>query len=293
MRATVVLTLHRSCQELSWIVQRTLRYKIGATRAGPARKLRLETIAMTNLRAPLFVLSHMRSYSSLLSHVLGSHPDIDGYCETHLRYRFPLDVLRLHWKVKRLTGEPLRGRFVLDKILHNYAMSRAILENPRTRAVFLLREPTEVVQSIIHMGRIWIRRSATPTSSRWWGYYEARLLRLAELAPVLGHRAAFLESSALIESTDEALEFLRDYLDLSQPLERRYRSFAKTGEPGFGDPSPAIRSGEIRAPSHRREEVPVPDSLIQRVKAAHAQCLEVCQIHCVPMSGGPRAARSN
>lgn len=247
---------------------------------------------MTNLRAPLFVLSHMRSYSSLLSHVLGSHPDIDGYCETHLRYRFPLDVLRLHWKVKRLTGEPLRGRFLLDKILHNYAVSRAILANPRTRAVFLLREPTEVVQSIIHMGRHLDPQEQNTNVEQVVGYYEARLLRLAELAPVLGRRAAFLESSALMESTDEALEFLRDYLDLSQPLERRYRSFAKTGAPGFGDPSPAIRSGEILAQSHRREEVPVPDSLIQRVKAAHAQCLEVCQIHCVPMSGSPRAAQS-
>ena len=169
MRATVVLTLHHSCQEVSWRVQQTLRYKIGATRARAARKLRAETIAMTNLRAPLFVLSHMRSYSSLLSHVLGSHPDIDGYCETRLRYRFPLDVMRLHWKVTRLTGEPLRGRFVLDKILHNYAVSRAILENPRTRAVVLLREPREVGQSIIHMGRHLDPRERNTNSSRWRG----------------------------------------------------------------------------------------------------------------------------
>jgi hypothetical protein len=31
----------------------------------------------------IFVGSHMRSFSSLLCHVLGSHREIDGYAETH------------------------------------------------------------------------------------------------------------------------------------------------------------------------------------------------------------------
>jgi hypothetical protein len=238
---------------------------------------------MPKLRAPLFVLSHMRSYSSLLSHVLGSHPDIDGYCETHLRYHFSFDVMRLHWKVQRLTGEPLRGRFVLDKILHNYSVSRAILENPYTRGVFLLREPENVLQSIIHMGTHLDPLEQNTNLEQVTGYYEARLRRLAELAPVLGWRAAFLPSEALIHRTDQALEFLRAFLGLNQPLERHYRSFAKTGEPGFGDPSPAIRSGEIRVRSQPRAEVPVPDSLIERVRAAHAECVEACHRHCVPL----------
>src|SRR5262245_63080843 len=101
---------------------------------------------MRNRPAPLFLMSLIRSYSSLLSHVLGSHPEIDGYCETHLRYHFPFDVMRLRRRVRKLTGEPLGGRYVLDKILHNYAMSPSILESRRTRAVFLLRQPEEVVQ---------------------------------------------------------------------------------------------------------------------------------------------------
>jgi hypothetical protein len=232
---------------------------------------------------PLFVLSHMRSYSSLLSHVLGSHPEIDGYCETHLRYRFSFDLWRLRSKVKRLTGEPLRGRYVLDKILHNYPVAHGILANPRTRAVFLLREPADVVQSIIHMGTHLDPLEQNTNVGQVTSYYKARLERLAALAPVLGRRAAFLPSEALLTNTDAALEFLRDFLELHQPLERRYRSFAKTGEPGFGDPSPAIRSGEIGATSPQRAHVPVPESLIAQVRAAHIACLEACHLHCVPM----------
>ena len=240
------------------------------------------------MSAPLFVLSHMRSYSSLLSHVLGSHPQIDGYCETHLRYRFSFDLWRLRAKVKRLTGEPLRGRYVLDKILHNYPVAHGILANPRTRAVFLLREPADVVQSIIHMGTHLDPLEQNTNVGQVTSYYEARLRRLAELAPVLGERAAFLPSEALLTNTDDALAFLRDFLELHQPLERRYRSFAKTGEPGFGDPSPAIRSGEIGAQSSKRALVPVPQSLIEQVRAAHIGCVEACHRHCITMRAASR-----
>ena len=246
---------------------------------------------MRNRRSPLFVLSHMRSYSSLLSHVLGSHPEIDGYCETHLRYRWPLDLWRLQWKVQRLTGEPLRGRFVLDKILHDYPIAPGILANPRMRAIFLLREPGDVIQSIIHMGTHLDPLEQNTNVGQVTTYYEARLRRLAELAPVLGERAAYLRSEALLTNTDEALRFLQDYLELSQPLERRYRHFVKTGEPGFGDPSPAIRSGEIGARSTRGAHVPVPESLVERVRAAHATCIEACHRHCVPLGSTPNARR--
>lgn len=238
---------------------------------------------MRKRRAPLFVLSHMRSYSSLLSHVLGSHPDIDGYCETHLRYRFAFDVMRLQWRVQTLTGEPLSGRFVLDKILHNYTMSRSILANPNTRAVFLLRQPVEVLQSIMHMGTHLDPRARNTNVEKVTGYYEARVQRLTLLARQLGERAAFLESEALLERTDATLEFLRDYLELSSPLDRHYRSFAKTGAPGFGDPSPNIHTGEIGAQTRKRAPFPIPATLAARVKAAHAACLDACTRYCVPL----------
>jgi hypothetical protein len=235
----------------------------------------------------------MRSYSSLLAHVLGSHPDIDGYCETHLRYHFRLDVLRLQWRVRKLTGEPLRGRYVLDKILHNYAIAPGILANPRTRAVLLLRRPVEVVQSILHMGTHLDPLEQNTNLEQVTSYYVARLGRLSELARNLGRRAAFVESEALLDHTDETLEFLRDYLELSGPLQRRYRSFSKTGKPGFGDPSPAIRSGEIGVYREQRSQFAVPSSLIARVAAAHAACLDACNRNCVPMSAtAPRRARA-
>ena len=227
----------------------------------------------------------MRSYSSVLSHVLGSHPQIDGYCETHLRYRFSFDLLRLKWRVRRLTGEPLRGRYVLDKILHNYPVAAAILENPRTRAIILLRQPVDVVQSIVHMGRHLDLNEQNSNVANATSYYVERLSQLTRLARAFGKRAAFVESEALMSRTDDTLAFLQQFLSLDSPLERRYRSFSKTGKPGYGDPSEMIHSGEIG--SHRNPQRPtysIPSALLAQAVAAHSECLSACSFNCVPVS---------
>ena len=233
----------------------------------------------------LFILSHMRSYSSVLSHVLGSHPQIDGYCETHLRYRFSFDLLRLKWRVRRLTGEPLRGRYVLDKILHNYPVATAILENPHTRGIILLRQPADVVQSIVHMGRHLDLNEQNSNVANAAKYYVERLSQLTRLARAFGKRAAFVESEALMARTDDTLAFLQQFLSLDSPLERRYRSFAKTGKPGYGDPSEMIHSGEIGSRrDQQRPSYSIPSALIVEAVAAHSECLSACRLNCVPVT---------
>lgn len=226
----------------------------------------------------------MRSYSSVLSHVLGSHPQIDGYCETHLRYRFSFDLLRLKWRVRKLTGEPLRGRYVLDKILHNYAVATAILENPHTRGIILLRQPVDVVQSIVHMGRHLDLNEQNSNVATATQYYVERLGQLTKLARIFGTRAAFVESETLMSRTDEALGFLQTFLGLDSPLERRYRSFSKTGKPGYGDPSEMIHSGEIGHRSQERPTYSIPGALLNQAVKAHSECLAACRLNCVPVS---------
>ena len=84
-------------------------------------------------RRQVFLLGHLRSHSPLLSHILGSHPQIDGECETHIQYRTRFDLWRLHRRVRKLTGQPLRGDYVLDTVLHDYPIAASIL-NPTVRA---------------------------------------------------------------------------------------------------------------------------------------------------------------
>jgi hypothetical protein len=41
----------------------------------------------------IFLLSHMRAFTSLAGHILGSHPQVNGYYEMHISYEdaFALD----------------------------------------------------------------------------------------------------------------------------------------------------------------------------------------------------------
>ena len=42
--------------------------------------------ALSDPYARIFLLSHMRAFTSLAGHILGSHPQINGYYEMHLSY---------------------------------------------------------------------------------------------------------------------------------------------------------------------------------------------------------------
>jgi hypothetical protein len=53
----------------------------------------------------IFLISHMRSFSSLACHLLSSSSEIDGYKENHLSYTKGIDFLRLRYK----TVEAIEG----------------------------------------------------------------------------------------------------------------------------------------------------------------------------------------
>jgi hypothetical protein len=224
-------------------------------------------------RRYLFVLGHMRSYSSLLCHILGSHPQVDGYCETHVKYRTRFDLLRLRSRVVKLTGEPLRGRYVLDKVLHNYPLASSILRSPNTLSIVLVRRPVPTVQSIVNMGLhysdiAWYRDLDAVTR-----YYEERVAALVRLADELRGRVMFLEAETLLSRTGDVLQNIGRFLELSEPLQSDYKRFAHTGEGGFGDPSETITTGRVtNAARDPRTPVMLPVALIARLEMAYAAC---------------------
>ena len=224
-------------------------------------------------RRYLFVLGHMRSYSSLLCHILGSHGEIDGYCETHVKYRSRLDLIRLRSRVVKFTGEPLKGRYVLEKILHNYPFADSIVRSSQTRAIILVRRPLPTVQSIVNMGLhysdiAWYRDLDTVAR-----YYEERLAMLVRLADQLRGRVIYIEAESLLSRTPDVLHSIGGLLNLGEPLRSDYRRFAHTGERGFGDPSEAISAGRVSSAAHeQRTAVMVTAALTARLEMAYAAC---------------------
>ena len=102
----------------------------------------------------LFVMSHMRSRSSMLSHVLGSHKRISGYYEMSRSYREPADLTRMKMAHLLENHDTPRADYYHDKILHNrFTVCEDILGSPKARFIFLAREPTASLSSMLKLGQ--------------------------------------------------------------------------------------------------------------------------------------------
>lgn len=222
-------------------------------------------------RSYVLVLGHMRSYSSVLCHILGSHPEIAGYAEMHLPYRNRLDLLRLRSRVFRSLGCVLPGRFVLDKVLHDeYAVAPSILGREDVSAIVVVRRPAETIRSVLAMGeRI--------PSVGWYsdvdavvGYYVKRLRSLATVRQHASH-CLFVRAEDVVQPTSRVLTELERFLGLRQELTDEYEIFPHTGVPGFGDDSPEILAGRIVRPP-KRDDGDVPPQALAAAITSYEEC---------------------
>jgi len=227
--------------------------------------------------AYLFVLSHMRSFSSLLCHVLGSHPEISGYGETQQSYVGRRDLDRLVKTVRAQTGDPALGRYVLDKILHNHhEIAPAIVARPDVRWMFLLRNPADAITSIVNMALSLEHTGEFSDPVRVADYYVGRVQWMARFGEQHGHAALYVDAQRLVDDTDAVLAGLTRWLALATPLARAYRTFPLTGARGHGDPSPNIRTGRVVTDAGERHRdyvrVTIPQDALARADAAYAAC---------------------
>lgn len=224
-------------------------------------------------RRYILVLSHMRSYSSLLCHLLGSHSEIDGYAEMHRSYRTHADLVRLKAHVFRSLDGQFRGRFVLDKLLHDrYNVSRSLLESRAVYPIFLVRDPADSTSSILRMG-------SAIQSATWYSdprlvteYYVSRVSHLAEIARTLERPPLFVRAEELVHDTRACLDATASHLGLHSPLDESYSLFKNTGREGWGDYSGVILERRIVRDRPRENGRDLPERLLVEARRAYDDC---------------------
>ncbi|CAG0996207.1 hypothetical protein BURK1_02552 [Burkholderiales bacterium] len=231
-------------------------------------------------RGYILLISHMRSHSSLLSHILGSHPEIDGYSELHQHYESPMDLRAMTRRIEAATGERRHGRYALDKLLHNAGLvDAAILRRDDVKVVFLIRSPVDAIPSIMRVGRAQGGDLAVATPAGATRYYVTRLARIGKYSALMGSRAALVEAERLVSDTGAVLARLTRYLGLATPLDPAYRRFPLSGVVGHGDPSPNILAGRVLRDDERDRgnagPVDVPADLMQSAVDDYAALLPV------------------
>ena len=233
----------------------------------------------------ILLLSHMRSFSTLLAHVLASNPEVAGHTELGLAYRWPVELSRAR---AALSPEECRRRFALDKVLHDeFPVLPPVLSSERTYAIFLVRRPEPTIESVLK-----IRDPAGPRPS-WYrdpnlavDYYAKRLASLSQLAAATPDRArmAFLRSEKLIGQSDDVLAELTRHLGLRNLLSSTYTVFGDTGVWGAGDTSERIRIGRIERPAvGGATAVPVPESVLERARQAYDAATSILSDCCTEL----------
>lgn len=221
----------------------------------------------------LLVLSHMRGYTSLLAHILGSHRGVSGYFELHQGYERRLDLVRMRLSVLRGLDGPVRGPYVLDKIVHSrYGVAPEILRRHDVFTLFMMREPGPTLESCLDVRAFHGDPAAAPP------YYIERVATLAEMAAVARH-AAYLEAEALLSRTDVVLRSIGSYLGLRSPLSPAYSTFRFTGRRGIGDWSDALMGGEIVSPRRGRPSGLIPAGALREAGPRSNRPAGRCSAH--------------
>lgn len=221
-------------------------------------------------RTRIFLLSHMRAYTSLLGHVLGSHPEIDGYYEMHRAYALADDLDRqlAHYAAH----DPLKpaGRLLFDKLLHNdYTLNLALPGLADAILLLALRPPAATLPSIVALFADKHRDDPYATPAGATGYYVDRLAALAGFARHHPRRYHYFDADTLLADTPRLFAALQRWLGLAVPLGTDYQRFSQTGVAGAGDSSPILATGRIQS---ARTPPPFDPALLARAEAAYRDC---------------------
>jgi hypothetical protein len=204
--------------------------------------------SMLRIRTPerfIFLISHMRSGSSLLTHLLASNEDVNAYGETHIRYNceksFADSICKIRLNLRSFKGFQA-NKIYMDKILHNFLLipeNLKLFMDKNVKFIYLLRSPKDSMNSLIN--------TFSMTNSKAYNYYKSRLCWIEKmiLISINYPEKYFLNYEDLKNNTDKELKALTNYLNLNSCIKNSYTIFRTTGKRGVGDIGKNILKGKI------------------------------------------------
>lgn len=229
--------------------------------------------AVSDPYARIFLLSHMRAYTSLAGHILGSHPQINGYYEMHLGYE---DSSALDRQLEAFRqGDVLKenSRYLFDKLLHNdYELKPEQLGVADIRILVSLAEPEHTIRSIVHLFRQKPDPDLYASPVEAAKYYIERLRALAEFCRTSGWPYCYFDAELLQRAPEMLLPRLTQWLALDTPLSARYEVFSQTGQARRGDTSGRVRSGRIDRAKTDYSHIAIPEAVLEGAREAYREC---------------------
>ncbi len=192
----------------------------------------------------VFIMGHMRSRSTLLSHILCNHQQIIGIGETNRVYRqrlnFSKQVLACVYQERSLNGF---NKWVLDQVNHNHKTPDIdLLKQYKLKIILLARNPKASIHSMLEaFGN---NTQKTFTIDHASKYYQERLSFLIKIKEQWNPDDFIcLDADRLVHDTEICLQEISAFLSLDQPLSSNYQVYNYTGK--RGDTSENIFKGTI------------------------------------------------
>jgi hypothetical protein len=209
----------------------------------------------------------MRSGSTLLSHIIGSHPQFAYAGETYQRYESAADWPKLVTEAcQRLHKLRLNSAYIVGQINHGIVSDEALKSPSLYKCVILIRSPEATLKS--RMSIPYAPGMPAMSEKDALENYMQRLGELAEYGRILRKRALFVEYDDLQDRAAETLKALTGFFSVTRPFESHYKTHRMTG--GHGDPSENIRVGRIiRTKPH---DITLSAYSIAQASAAYQSC---------------------
>lgn len=170
----------------------------------------------------IFLHSHMRARSTLLTSILCSSHEISGDHEYHQSYNdfSGLDFLR--WKILRMNTrwKPF-PKYVLDHINQStFKVAPPLFEKSNIFHIFLLRPPLNTIQSCLTK---WKDTRSLDYFLKYYNYRVEELVELSKLASKSPNGYIYINSDELVENPEKNLDKISKYLALCEPLSVEYK----------------------------------------------------------------------
>lgn len=230
----------------------------------------------------------MRANTSLISHILGSHPQISGYYEMHLSYRRVDDLLL---QKQRLldesllsddTGDKQQATYCFDKLLHNdYQLLLENFSHNTMTTLVSIRSPKQSIKSIVHLFQQKHASRSYAKIANAADYYCQRIQSLAQFCALNPQRYYYFDAELIRTQSQYLLDKLQDWLSLSTPLSEHYQIFSHTGKMGAGDSSANINAGKIINCQPQYEDIVIPQKLLTQVEAMTCKHKKVIQQYAI------------
>ena len=228
------------------------------------KKLLTKKIQLLKPLQPIFLLSHMRSYSSVLGHIIGNNPEINGYYEMHIGYYSWKSLVRQ--KLKYLEHHTFKAgsRYIFDKVLHNEHYVSCELFNKKTQVIISLREPNETIPSIIKLFKKSNPSHECTTEVGAIDYYKKRIIQLEKYSESLKNNYIYLDANSIKNNTSKVFLFLEKNLTLKYPLSREYKIQEMTGLAKSGDSSKALKQGKLIEKNDKKNAIKIDESRVMQ-----------------------------